>query len=117
MVDWETALLLAVELPEEQLVHLQRQALELLASPEQMERSFTMYSSETSGKAGEVAPVELVNTGPGELVVMRLRQEDEGPIILEIHRFIVQEEPQLMMQLVDHRMLSLGPAVEPRQRP
>jgi hypothetical protein len=113
-VDWETALLLAVELPEEQLVHLQRLALEQLASLEQMEPSYTTYFTETSDKAAEVAPVELVNTAPGELVVMRLQTVDGDRIILEILRFTVQVEPQVMMQLVDRRTLLLGPPVEPK---
>jgi len=114
-VDWETALLQVVELPEELLERLRLQAQEHLVAEEQTAPYFTICSTKLSDKAEGVELGVLASTDQGELLVMQLHPAGEGRTILEIHLFTVQEEVLPTMQLAAHRVLFLEEPVEPRQ--
>jgi len=115
-VDWETALQLGVELPEDLREHLHQQALVLQGQREQMAPYFMIYSIRPSDREEAAELVVSVSTDRGELLVMQLHPAAEGRIILETHLFTVQEEVRPMMQLVDHKTLFLGEPAEPKQR-
>ena len=71
----------------------------------------TLFQNIGKGGGGGAGGVGKYRT---ELLVMRLQLEDEVHIILEIHRFMVQEILPVMIQIADHKMLYQEVQVEPK---
>jgi hypothetical protein len=98
-----------VEHQVDKLVYPLQQVLERL-----VQTAWMALGCRTLAKEGVAEQVELVNTAPGELLVMLLRQEDEGRIILETHLFTVLELRPGLTLIVDHRASCLEVPAEPK---